>query len=212
MQKITKRANYEPQSLSNWKTRNPQATYTDLDSDVRIDIRTECLKEQFYLCAYCCQTISGSNNDCINEHVEARHISPQRGLDFTNIVASCTSQRQCDDAHGSQFLPITPFMDECETEFEFKLSGRVTGKTERATETIRVLNLGNTEQNNRSLIEKRKQLVGALLFVNSINPNEGLDDDEELNQMLLEEISEPENGKLAAFSPVLVNILRHRMR
>ena len=212
MRKITKRANFEPHSLSNWKTRNPQGTYTDLTSDVRINVRTECLKEQFYLCAYCCQSISGLNNDCINEHVEARHTSPQRSLDFTNIVASCTSQRQCDDAHGSQLLPVTPFMDECETEFEFKLSGRVAGKTERAIKTIQVLNLGDTEQNNRSLIEKRKQLVDTLLFINSINPSEGLDDDEELNQMILEEISEPEDGKLEAFSPVLVNILRHRIR
>jgi hypothetical protein len=35
-------------------------------------------------------------------------------------------------AHGSQPLPLTPLMPECETELRFKFSGRVEGLTERA--------------------------------------------------------------------------------
>ncbi len=98
-------------------------------------------------------------------------------------------------------------MPECETEFEFKLSGRVTGKSDRAVEAIKVLNLGDREQNNRSLIEKRKQLVHSLLFINGVDPSEGLDDND-LIEMVVEELSEPENGKLEAFAPVAVNVLR----
>lgn len=207
LQKITKRVGFEPPNLKQWKRRNPQGTYKSLAAEVRIGIRTECLKEQFYLCAYCCQSISGLNNDCMNEHVDAQQISPQRTLDFTNIVASCTARKQCDHAHKSQPLPLTPLMGECETELEFKLSGRVIGKSERAAEAIKVLNLGDTEQNNRGLIEKRKQLVDILLFKNGVDPDEGLDDNE-LIEMVLEDISTPENGKLEAFSPVLINILR----
>jgi len=209
LRKITKRADFEPQSLRQWKRRNPQGTYKDLDDypNVRIDIRTESLNEQFYLCAYCCQSISGLNNDSMNEHVETQQIAPQRSLDFTNIVASCTTSRQCDDAHGSIPLPLTPFMEGCETELIFKLSGRVSGTTDRAIEAIRVLNLGDSERNNRSLIEKRKRLVDVLLFANGIDPSDGLDDNE-LIEMVINDISIPKNGKLEAFSPVVINVLR----
>lgn len=207
MRKISKTEGSEPDSLRQWKARNSGKTYSDLTDKERQDIRAACLEEQFYLCAYCCQSISGNNHDCMNEHIEARQIAPNRSLDFTNIVASCTTLNQCDDSHKSQPLPLTPFMPECETEFEFKLSGRVAGKSDRAVEAIKVLNLGDREQNNRSLIEKRKQLVHSLLFINGVDPSEGLDDND-LIEMVVEELSEPENGKLEAFAPVAVNVLR----
>lgn len=207
MRKISKVVGYEPASLTQFKARNSQATYKDLTEVERHDIRTDCLTEQFYICAYCCQSISGIGNDCMNEHVEARRLAPNRSLDYSNIVSSCTSPEQCDDSHGSQLLPLTPFMDECETELEFKLSGRVVGKTQIAKDGIKVLNLGDTEQNNRSLIEKRKQLVNSILFTNGIDPNDGLDDNELIAE-IIKDISTPTQGKLEAFSPVVVNILR----
>jgi len=207
MRKINKVSGFEPTSLTQFKARNPQKTYKDLTEVERQDIRTECSKEQFYICAYCCQSISGIAHDCMNEHVEARRIAPNRSLDFTNIVSSCTSPSQCDDSHGSQPLLLTPFMAGCETEFEFKLSGRVKGKTPQAVDTIKVLNLGDTEQNNRGLIEKRRNLVNAILFTNGINPDDGLDDNDLISEVI-NDISMPDSGKLEAFSPVVVNVLR----
>jgi hypothetical protein len=89
----------------------------------------------------------------------------------------------------------------------FKLSGRVVGTTPRATEAIKVLNLGDTEQNNRSLIEKRRNLVNVLLFTNGIDPDEGLEDNE-LIELIINDISQAVDGKLEAFAPVAVNILK----
>ncbi|WED24355.1 TIGR02646 family protein [Vibrio sp. JC009] len=208
MRKIVKRQGFEPQSLTDWKRANPNKRYSQLkDAEVRQAIREEAIKEQYYLCGgHCCQPISG-NGDCHNEHVEAQDLNSNRTLDFGNIIASCNSKKQCGDAHGSQALPLTPFMDECESDLVFKISGRVSGKTADAIETIRVLNLGDSEQNNKSLIEKRKALVHALLWKEEVNPEEGLEDDE-LIDMLIDEISTPKNGKLEPFVPVVVNILR----
>jgi len=197
----------EPDRLTQWKRQHKNSTYQDLPPVKRQDIRSDCLKEQFYLCAYCCQSITGKNNDCVNEHVVARNIAPNRSLDFSNIVASCTTPGQCDAAHKSQSFALTPFMNECETELKFKISGRVEGLTPRAIETIKVLNLGDTEQNNRSLIEKRKQLSQSVLWTNGINPEDGIDDDELIN-LLIADIECPKDGKLEAFSPVVANILR----
>ncbi len=207
MRKITKVNGFEPGSLTQWKAGNPLGSYKDLTFIVRQDIREECLKEQYYLCAYCCQSISGVNDDCMNEHVEARRLAPRRSLDFTNIVASCTTPMQCDDSHGSQPLPLTPFMVECETDFEFKLSGRVSGKTQQAIDSIQTLNLGDKEQNNRSLIEKRKQFISSILLTNGVDPSDGLDDNE-LIEMVINDISSPVNGRLEAFGPVVVNVLK----
>ncbi|MCG6341261.1 TIGR02646 family protein [Vibrio fluvialis] len=207
MRKITKRAAFEPDSLGVWKRRNPNGVYADLTEVERQDIRTECSKEQFFICAYCCKPISGSNLDTMNEHVESRKIAPNRSLDFSNIVGSCTTRGQCDDSHGSQHLPLTPFMDECETEFEFTLSGKIRGLTDRAKETIKVLNLGDELARNRSLIEQRKQFIQSILLTNGVDPDDGLDDDE-LIDLVIDDISEPKDGKLDPFSPVAINVLR----
>jgi len=202
----------EPSSLTAWKKKNPNGVYNDLNETeegktIRASIRDYALKEQFYLCAYCCQRIEDSD-DCHNEHVEAQSLNPRRTLDFSNIVASCNTPNQCGNAHQSQHLPLTPLMIECETELRFKISGRVEGMSDRAIKAIQVLNLGDDEKNNRSLIEKRKQLSNFLLLINGVDPNQGLED-EELLKMLIDELLQPQQGRMEPFTPVVVNILRN---
>jgi len=197
----------EPSSLMDWKRTNPHGCYNQLTEDIRRTIRQHALEEQFYLCAYCCQRIQDIDA-CHNEHVEAQNLNPGRALDFSNIVASCNTLNQCGDAHKSQHLPLTPLMMECETELRFKISGRVEGLSCRAIETIRVLNLGDHEKNNRSLIEKRKQLSNALFLINGVDPDEGLED-EELLKMLITDLLQPQQGQMEPFTPVVVNILRN---
>ncbi|SEI71346.1 TIGR02646 family protein [Allopseudospirillum japonicum] len=211
MRKIDK--GIEPLSLIAFKQGSPNARYSDLSDVERRDIRAACTTEQFYLCAYCCQLISGDNSDTMNEHVEAQAIAPNRSLDFTNIVASCRKPNQCDAAHGSRPLTLTPLMQECETELRFRMSGRVEGLTERAENSIQVLNLGDTEKNNKALIEMRKQLIDSLIWekYGDDPANLELEDDKELLNLLIDDLLTPEEGKLAPFAPVLVNILRKRM-
>lgn len=199
MRKISKTAGFEPASLSQFKRRYKQNNYNNLNSKIKQDIRLACTTEQFYLCAYCCKPISGENHDTMNEHVEARRIAPNRGLDYTNIVASCTTQNQCDNAHGSQPLPLTPFDAECETDLVFKLSGRITGLTDDAKETIRVLNL-----DNKSLTEQRKIFIDTILYTYG---EDAIEDDEVIN-IMIEILAQPEKGKLNAFAPVIVSVLR----
>lgn len=199
MRKISKTVGFEPASLSQFKRHNKQGNYNNLNSKIKQDIRLACTTEQLYLCAYCCKPISGENHDTMNEHVIARKLAPNRGLDYTNIVASCTTPNQCDDAHGSQPLPLTPFDAECETDLAFKLSGRVMGLTDDAKETIRVLNL-----DNKSLIEQRRMLINTMLFTYG---EDAIEDDDLIN-IIIDELAEPKKGKLDAFSPVIVNALK----
>lgn len=199
MRKIDKKGVVEPLSLRQFKRPNKQRNYSDLTPEIRQDIRKSCTKEQFYLCAYCCKTISGDSRDTMNEHVIARNIAPNRDLDYANIVASCTTPKQCDDAHGSQPLPLTPFDDECEIALTFKISGRVTGLTDDAKETIRVLHL-----DNKSLTEQRRTFINAILF----KYGEDAIEDDELINIMIDELAHPIEGRLDAFAPVIVSALK----
>lgn len=203
MRKISKKAGFEPASLSQFKRRNKQGNYSDLTVETRQDIRLACTIEQFYLCAYCCKRISGSSDDTMNEHVIARKTAPHKSLDYTNIVASCTTANQCDDAHGSQILPLTPFDVECETDLDFKLSGRVVGLTDDAQKTIAILNL-----NNKSLNEQRKIFIDTILFTYG---EDAIEDDYLIN-IMIDELAQLEEGKLEAFAPVVINVLRGWVR
>jgi hypothetical protein len=62
-------------------------------------------------------------------------------------------------------------------------------------------------QQSRALIEKRKQLSNALLWTNSIDPNKGLED-EELLEMLISDLLQPQQDQMEPFTPVVINILQ----
>lgn len=206
MRKIEK--GVEPQSLTGFKKTHPSARYKDAPHYVRQDIRQACVEEQFYLCAYCCKAITSDSKKSVNEHIVPRESAHNLELDFNNLVASCTTKGQCDDAHGRQFLPLTPLKSECEQDLAFKLSGRVEGKTEDARTSIKVLNLGDTEQNNRALVEARKQIINSLIFTHGVDLTDPVEDDE-LLQSIIDDILQPDNeGKSLAYAPVVVNILR----
>jgi uncharacterized protein (TIGR02646 family) len=195
----------QPPELQQWMRSNTNGRYEHLSSDVRRTIRQQALKEQFHLCAYCCQEINEGN--CHNEHVEPQKLDPNRTVDYSNIVASCNTKNQCGNAHGSAPLPLTPLMQECENELKFMRSGRVRGLTQRAETTIQVLNLGDSERSNKSLIQKRKIMIDSVLFSYSHEPDSVLEDDE-LLKLIINELSSPQGEKMQPFAPVLINILR----
>lgn len=202
MRKIVKST--APASLTRWVRDHPNGMYAETDYSVRQDIRAASLKEQFYLCAYCCQSITETT--CHNEHIEAQGRAQKRTLDFGNIVASCETKNQCGLGHGRQEIMLTPLMDECETELKFYISGEVKGLTERAKDAIRILNLGDSTSTNRQLIEMRKQLIDGFIWANVGDPSDGFEDDE-LIAMLIEDCQIPKDGKLEAFAPIFKNIM-----
>lgn len=203
MRKITK--GLEPQELTAWKRKHPNSRYSDLPDNaegqaIRQAIKRETCKEQFGLCAYCCKTIDETSS--VNEHVQAQRLAPNRTMDFNNIVASCKTKGRCDDEHGSQPLPLTPLMIECETELRFRASGKVEGnKSTSATETIRVLGL-----NGKAIQDERKQMIDSLIVPDDFNGLQLIGDD--LLADLLNDFQQPINGQLLPYSPVLINILK----
>ena len=172
-------------------------------------IRTQNVKDQYYLCAYCMCLGEDSKDSAMNEHVEARSLNHQRELDFENIVASCTTKNQCDHSHGSQQLDLHCLMGECEEELEYRINGKILGNTDRAKETINVLNLGDEHVNNRFLIDQRKQYIDMyILHEQGIEPNELSLEDDDILEMMLEELTVINNDHLSACSPVIASIIQ----
>lgn len=194
--KLIRKNNNEPARLSLWKAQNPDKVYDDLDQGIKQDIRMACATEQGFLCAYCCKAISGSNTDTLNEHIVPQSVDASRTLDFTNIVASCTTDKQCDRAKKNNVLPITPLLPNCETDLVFQLDGSVKGQNKAAKQTISILNL-----NNKALQNDRKRMIVG---------NFDEEDDDEFLLLLCEKILQPdENGRLFEYAPVVDNFIRN---
>ncbi len=198
MRKITKGS--EPPELTTWKHKNLYGQYTDLSYIERQAINCVARREQFGLCAYCCKKIDAQSSH--NEHIEARHLAPNRQLDFRNIVASCNTRGRCGNTHDSKPLPLTPLMAECENELKFYLSGKVIGLTQRSTDSIAVLGL-----DSRAIREERKQMVDNLIFPDKADDLQLLGDD--LLIAWIDDFQQPDGEcQLLPYSPVLVNIIR----
>lgn len=197
----------EPISLTQFKINNLGLKYIDLangNENVRIDIRESCVNEQFFLCAYCCDRITATSSH--NEHIIPQNsvLGENLTLDYNNIVASCQSNNNCGHKKDNNLINLTPLMIECENEIIFQLNGRMSHTTPRAQETINILNL-----RNRGLENKRKQVIDIILFeyVEDLN-NLNLEENYYL-ELIIEELSEVDiSGKLEAFSPIIINVLR----
>ncbi|WP_130472620.1 retron system putative HNH endonuclease [Candidatus Magnetaquicoccus inordinatus] len=196
-----------PPELAHWHRHHSSGTvYDDLEhseegKEVRLAIRQAALGEQRCLCAYCSERIDVETSH--NEHVIPQATAPNRTLDFANIVASCNRRGQCGGSHGSQRLPLTPLDPACEHELMYLLSGRVTGTTDNAQESIRILNLDGRSQRNR-----RKQMVETLIFLERIQPEELTLLDDELLAIILDDMQTEKEGCLLPYAPVLANIIR----
>ncbi len=207
MRKINK--GVEPISLTNFKNENPLLKYSDLNEgreSIRVDIRAACLKEQYFLCAYCCNRINDTNSH--NEHIipQKSNEGANLTLDFeNNIIASCEAPFHCGHKKDNKIIALTPLMNKCESEIVYQLNGKMTHTTPEAQATISTLNL-----RIKALENKRKQIIDLVLFnyVDDLE-NIALEQDYFL-KLIIEELSTPnDEGKLEAFTPVIVNVLRH---
>jgi len=140
-----------------------------------------------------------------NEHVASQKLAQGKTLDYSNIVASCNTQKQCGKAHGHADLPLTPLMDDCETELEFRLNGKVVGLTPRARQAIDILNIGDE---NISLKAARKCAIDALIYSKGESPGSIAFLGDDLLDVLLEELQQDGCECLAPYQPVLANALK----
>lgn len=200
----------EPISLTNFKINNPTLFYSDLTNGnviVRQDIRESCVREQYFLCAYCCDRIN--INSCHNEHIipQTSTLGQNLTLDYINIVASCESKKHCGHKKKNQLINLSPLNLNCENDIVYQLNGKMTHRTPDAQQTISVLNLRNP-----GLVYKRKTIIDLILFEYVDDLSDLKIENREYLEDIIDELSNPDaTGQLEAFSPVIVNVIRQVM-
>ena len=118
----------EPRKLQTYR-RQPNATFDDMDADVKTQLRNSLLAEQGHLCAYCMRRIC-------NEHdVKIEHWSPRNSeneLDYNNLLAVCygnqgspKEEQTCDTRKGSDAISISPLNESDMRRIYYSNSGEI---------------------------------------------------------------------------------------
>ncbi|ALS37459.1 uncharacterized protein (TIGR02646 family) [Enterococcus rotai] len=162
----------EPNSLVGYK-KQKDASYRNLDSSVKIDIKNSLLKEQGYLCAYCMSRISldGTSGDKMTiEHFHPISDFPNLQLDYNNLLAVCSggSDREKDksltcDKHkcNNYLVHIDPQKRNTVEKIKYKTDGIIFSDDEDVkTELNTVLNLNCSDS---MLVSSRNNVKEELI-------------------------------------------------
>lgn len=162
MQKIDKLGKMPEESVKGFKSYKSEQ-WGQIPEELKTKLREQLSQEQNGLCCYCCQIIDDKTTHI--EHLQCRQDYPKKCFDYENLLLSCSTRKQCDNAKGSQALLLTPLMTECDSEIKLNLAGELVSDTERGKQAIEILNLNNRESERR-----RKGLIDNIKF--TFDPNQ----------------------------------------
>ncbi len=166
----------EPQFLTDFKNKYPKKDYDSKEfAEYRPALKSELIKEQKGLCAYCCGRITDAKAH--NEHIEPRNpgkYASNRSLDYTNIVASCNNPETCGIKKENHYDPeqfVSPLDENCEEQFSYYANGDIVGDQY----TIDQLNLNAYELKNarKSVIKQLQYLDKETIETYYMNEEDG---------------------------------------
>ena len=115
------------------------------------------LEEQGYICCYCGCRIENINGDkAISEHLLPISGRGRNKLaSYDNLLISCSGDQKidtsnslygvdrlhCDASKGNEEIPVTPLIPDCDKQFQYTIDGKISGLTQDAKDTVRILNL-----------------------------------------------------------------------
>lgn len=153
--------NPEPRSLTEHKCKE-YASYDNLPTETKNDIRRSLLLEQGHVCCYCMRRI-------YMDGMKIEHWKPQRyvelSLSYSNMLGACDgnegepSNLQCCDTHkGEDEIFINPLNPNCESYIKYRGDGTIYSDNETVNEELnKVLNL-----NHQRIKENRKSVIDAI--------------------------------------------------
>lgn len=157
MQKINKTGKMPIETAKGLKKYKAE-TWGKIPEGIKTPLREQLYQEQDGLCCYCCQKLKFEWSHI--EHIQSRKDHPSKCFDYNNLLLSCSTPKQCDNAKGNQELPLTPLMNECENEIQINLAGELISDSLRGKESVEILKL-----NNRQIRNWRKSLIDMISFV-----------------------------------------------
>jgi uncharacterized protein (TIGR02646 family) len=209
MQHIPKNTDNEPTDFQNWKVRKAEkhdllgniAVWEDFRADTRIKdvVQEALLKEQGYICCYCCSEIDESKISI--EHFNPKSICPKTDvLDFLNLLASCKSKGSCNERRNDKNLSLNPCQEDAVSQVYFERNKKfIHLKSDNPTfqqEIDNVLNLNHSGfgEARNAKIKETKEAIAEL-------ETKGLLEEEDW-QNLYQQFTQKENGKYPHFTPL----------
>lgn len=217
----------EPEAFANWKIENEAKINeaiannlsgedlwgflpSSLSKDVVINdyckaqLREVLVKEQYYICCYCNDSIKGEALDTKIEHFLPKDTHKDKAFHYPNLLAACNGGEKqkpvllsCDSIKKNDdpldFNIISPFDVNAHTHFSYKEDGVIEGKTEQGKNTIIFLNL-----DCKRLQLRRKAVIESYIY----------DETKEIAEMI-SEVKEINNGKLQAFCMAIIGVLEN---
>ena len=176
MRRIIK-SNRQPDFFREWKSnyrRNTKssATYPDLNRNrtIFLALKETIKKEQFYLCCYCCNTLS--ENGCHIEHFVPRSVDRSSQLDYHNMFVSCNGYVQdistidresCGHRRFNWYdrnLIVSPMDPECEKIFIFLSNGEIISEADNDKARAMIEHFG---LNSYALTKAREAAIDCVL-------------------------------------------------
>lgn len=130
----------EPNSLLEFRKKNPDADYEEMPQNVRQDVRKQMWEEQRHLCAYCMRKVRDSHVMRI-EHCRPRHPQGEENhdkkatLDYKWMLGVCygnslekgvkPEDETCDAHRGNTELTINPFDEISIRKIKYRVDGSI---------------------------------------------------------------------------------------
>mgnify|MGYP000755912188 FL=1 len=141
----------EPNSLLEFRKKNPDADYEDMPSSVRAYVREQMWNEQKHLCAYCMRRIDSPSVVRI-EHCRPRHPKDEivhdkkATLDFKWMLGVCygnslvkgvkDEDMTCDAHRKNTELTINPFDEVSVRKIKYKADGSIYSEDEEINKDV----------------------------------------------------------------------------
>lgn len=165
-----------PASLNAYR-QQPDAEYDGPEfTPVKTEIRTQLLKEQGYLCAYCMARIWDDKTKTKVEHWQCQDNYSNRQLDYTNLLVVCKGnegsspkEQHCDTFKANKDLSLNPAYPSHRVESQIGYSGsgeiysQVNEQLNNDLNNILNLNYKRLQGNRASVI---KSVIEVLTKIN----------------------------------------------
>jgi len=201
----------EPTSLQHYRLQ-PNAEYDGSQfTPVKADIRTQLLKEQGYLCAYCMQRIVDDQFTTKVEHWHCQDNYETEQLNYTNMLAVCLGTTQgcihCDTKKANRDIKYNPAepIHRIESKIKYSTGGKIESKEDDFnTQFNDILGL-----NCPRFIENRKAIIDAVRIV--LSKKAGTRTEAEINAFIDTWSSIDVNGHKKEYCGVALYFLRKKL-
>lgn len=103
-----------PHSFTTYASQ-PGATFDDMPTEIKADLRRSLLNEQGYICAYCMTRLEDDPSNTKIEHFISRHEDISKELLYDNLFVVCKGNegadrkaQTCDTKKANQILTLDP--------------------------------------------------------------------------------------------------------